>query len=190
MATSSVVTWYGGDLVSKACKTYWGRPGGRCLGLSSYGLAHGFQRTTVTRGLAAGRDRFEERSRYNSLSPSGSVGLASHWGGTNSDGFEGSCLAEREFLFENLVIGAFARSLSDGGSGVVYPYPGIDTFDAAVTARVVGAYREFVYIDKFVSGCRKRRKRRIGVPYLIGELKGLPKREKSGSPKCWRILQL
>ena len=53
------------------------------------------------------------------------------------------------------MISAFARSLSDGSSGVVYPYPAIDAFDAAVTARVVGAYREFVYIDKFVSGCRK-----------------------------------
>ena len=70
---SSVVTWYGSDLVAKACKTYWGRPGGRCVGISSisYGLAQGLQRTTVTRGLAAGPDRFDGRSRYNSLSPSG-----------------------------------------------------------------------------------------------------------------------
>ena len=41
------------------------------LGMSLYGLAHGFQRATVTRGLAAGPDRFEVRSRYNSLPPSG-----------------------------------------------------------------------------------------------------------------------
>ena len=81
--------------------------------------------------------------------------MVSRWGGTNSDGFEGTCLAERTFLVENFVIGAFARSLSDGGSVVVYPYPAIHAFDAAVTARVVGAYREFVYIDIFVSGCRK-----------------------------------
>ena len=39
--------------------------------MSSYGLAHGFQRATVTRGLATGLDRFERRSRYNLLSPSG-----------------------------------------------------------------------------------------------------------------------
>ena len=39
--------------------------------MSSYGLARGFQRATVTRGLAAGPDRFKGRSRYNSLSPSG-----------------------------------------------------------------------------------------------------------------------
>ena len=71
MATSSVVMWYGGDLVAKAYRTYWVRPGGRCLGKSSYGLAHGFQCATGTRGLAAGPDRYEGRSRYNSLSPSG-----------------------------------------------------------------------------------------------------------------------
>ena len=38
---------------------------------ASYGLAQGLQRATVTRGLAAGPERFEERSRYNSLSPRG-----------------------------------------------------------------------------------------------------------------------
>ena len=31
----------------------------------------------------------------------------------------------------------------------------IYTFDAAVTARVVGACREFVHTEKFVDGCRK-----------------------------------
>ena len=36
---------------------------------ASYGLAQGLQRATVTRGLAAGSKIFEERSRYNSLSP-------------------------------------------------------------------------------------------------------------------------
>ena len=37
----------------------------------SYGLAQGLQRATVTRGLAAGPDRLEGRSRYSSLSPNG-----------------------------------------------------------------------------------------------------------------------
>ena len=71
--TSSVEAWYGGDLVAKACKTYCVRPAGRCRGMSSasYGLAQGLQRATVTRGLAAGPERFEGRSRYNSLSPRG-----------------------------------------------------------------------------------------------------------------------
>ena len=35
VAMSSEVTWYGGDLVAKACKTYCVRPAGRCLGMSS-----------------------------------------------------------------------------------------------------------------------------------------------------------
>ena len=38
---------------------------------ASYGLAQGLQRTTVTRGLAAGPERFEGRSRYHSLSSRG-----------------------------------------------------------------------------------------------------------------------
>ena len=38
---------------------------------ASCGLAQGLQRATVTRGLAAGPERFEGRSRYNSLSPMG-----------------------------------------------------------------------------------------------------------------------
>ena len=36
---------------------------------ASYGLAQGLQRATVTRGLEAGPERFEGRSRYSSLSP-------------------------------------------------------------------------------------------------------------------------
>ena len=36
---------------------------------ASYGLAQGLQRATVTRGLAAGPERLEGRSRYSSLSP-------------------------------------------------------------------------------------------------------------------------
>ena len=68
-----MVTWYGSDLVAKACITYSVRPAGRCRGMlsASYGLAQGLQRATVTRGLAAGPERFERRSRYRSLSSSG-----------------------------------------------------------------------------------------------------------------------
>ena len=52
-----------------ACKTYCMRPTGRCLRMSSTlkGLAQGLQRATVTRSLAAGPDRFEGRSRYDSF---------------------------------------------------------------------------------------------------------------------------
>ena len=31
----------------------------------------------------------------------------------------------------------------------------IDTFDAAVTTRGIGACREFVYTEKSVNGCRR-----------------------------------
>ena len=39
--------------------------------MSWYGLGQGLQYAAVTRDLAAEPDRFEGRSRYNSLSPSG-----------------------------------------------------------------------------------------------------------------------
>ena len=67
----SDVIW--SEFVAKACKTYWVRPAGRCRGISSasYGLAQDLLRTTVTRGLAAGPDMFEGRSRYSNLSPRG-----------------------------------------------------------------------------------------------------------------------
>ena len=38
---------------------------------ASYGLTQGLIRATVKPGLAAGSERFEGRSRYNSLSPRG-----------------------------------------------------------------------------------------------------------------------
>ena len=38
---------------------------------ASYELAQGLQRATVTRGLAAGPERLEGRSRYSSLPPNG-----------------------------------------------------------------------------------------------------------------------
>ena len=119
MVTSSVVPWYGGNLVAKACKTYWARPGGRCLGLSLYGLAQGFQPATVTRRLAAGLDIFEGRSRYNSLFLSG---RPSGWfvagKGATAMMMKGP-VQLRKFLFENFVISVYAQSLSDGGGGIV-----------------------------------------------------------------------
>ena len=68
-----MLTWYEGDLVAKACRTYCVTPAGTCRGMSSasYGLAQGLQCATVTRGLAAGPERFEGRSRYSNLSLSG-----------------------------------------------------------------------------------------------------------------------
>ena len=37
--------------------------------------------------------------------------------------FEGACPVEREFIFQNFAISAFALSLSRCGGCVVYPYP-------------------------------------------------------------------
>ena len=51
------------------------------------------------------------------------VWLVSHWGGTNSDNFEGARSVKREFILKNFVIDAFAQSLSDCDGGVVYQYP-------------------------------------------------------------------
>ena len=44
---------------------------------ASYGLAQGLQSATVTRGLAAGPERLEGRSRYSTLSPSGRPSVVS-----------------------------------------------------------------------------------------------------------------
>ena len=65
-----------------------------------------------------------------------SVWLVSRWGGANSDNFERGRPVEREFLFENFVIDAFAYSLSYSGRGVVYPYP--------AASHVFGASKERV----------------------------------------------
>ena len=63
----------------------------------------------MTWGLAAGPDRFEGKSKYNSLSPEGaSADLVVCRGGINSEDFEGACPVERKLLFEDFVIGAFA----------------------------------------------------------------------------------
>ena len=60
---------------------------------ASYGLAQDLQCTTVTRGLAAGPERLEGRSRYSSLSPNGrpsGVGGIGGGGRASSKYFEGT----------------------------------------------------------------------------------------------------
>ena len=64
-----------------------------------------------------------------------SVGLVDLWGRTYSAIFEGVCPVERKFLLENVVIGAFAQSLSDGDGGVVYPYSATDHGSEATEKR-------------------------------------------------------
>ena len=65
-----------------------------------------------------------------------SVWLVSRRGGANSDNFEGARPVEREFLFKNFVIEAFAYSLSYGGSGAIYPYPAASHIFGASKERV------------------------------------------------------
>ena len=63
-----------------------------------------------------------------------SIGGVSRGGETNGNYLEGSSLVEREFLFENFVVGAFPYPLANIGGGVVYPNPS--------TSRVLGAAEE------------------------------------------------
>ena len=65
-----------------------------------------------------------------------SVWLVSRWGGANSDNFKGARPVEREFLFENFVIDAFAHCSSYSGSGVAYPYPAASHIFGASEKRI------------------------------------------------------
>ena len=78
-----------------------------------------------------------------------SVWLVSRWGGANSDNFKGARPVEREFLFENFVIDAFAHSLTYSGSGVVHPYPAASHIFGASEERV----RESRVSPVYMSDC-------------------------------------
>ena len=91
---------------------------------ASYGLVQGLQRATVTRGLAAGPERFEGRSRYSSLSPRGRPsGVSVAEEGPTAIIVKGPVQFKREFLFEDFIVSAFPQTLADSGGGVVDPYP-------------------------------------------------------------------
>ena len=55
-------------------------------------------------------------------------------GGTNSECLGGSSPIQREFLFEDFVVGAFPQTLADSGGGVLDPNPS--------AGRVLGAAEE------------------------------------------------
>ena len=78
--------------------------------MSLYGLAQGLQRATVTRSLVAGSDRFEGRSRYNSLFP---IGRPSGWfpagKGTTAMMMKGPVQLRERFSMRTL-LSAFLRS--------------------------------------------------------------------------------
>ena len=136
METSSVVTWYGGDLVAKACRTYCVRPAGRCRGMSSasYELAQGLQLATVTQGLAAGQERLEKRSRYSSLSPSGRPsGLSAAENGLTEIILKGPVQFSESLSLKALLSAPFRKPWRIV-AGVVHPYPS--------ASRVFGAAEE------------------------------------------------
>ena len=76
----------------------------------------------MTRCLAVEPDRFDGRSRYNNLSPTGCPsGLLATGEGPTGTILKG-LVQLRESFSLNFIIGAFTQSLSYGGGGVVYPY--------------------------------------------------------------------
>ena len=75
---------------------------------ASYGLAQGLQRPTVTRGLVAGPERFEGRSRYNSLSPRGRPsGVSVAGGGPTTIILKGPVQLSESFSLRNLLSVSF-----------------------------------------------------------------------------------
>ena len=77
---------------------------------ASYGLSQGLQRATVTRGLAAGPERFEGRSRYNSLSPRGRPSGASAAGaGPTARILKGPVQFSDSFSLRTLVSAPFRK---------------------------------------------------------------------------------
>ena len=78
---------------------------------TSYGLAQGLQRATVTRGLAAGPERFEGRSRYSSLSPRGRPsGVAATGAGPTAIILKGPVQFSESFSLRSLLSAPFRSS--------------------------------------------------------------------------------
>ena len=100
-----------------------------------YGLAQGLQSATVTRGLAAWPERFEGRSRYSSLSPSGRPsGMSAADEGPTANILKGPIQFSESFSFSTLLSARFPNPLADSGGGIVDPYPS--------ASRVFGAAAE------------------------------------------------
>ena len=91
---------------------------------ASYGLAQGLQRATVTRGLAAGPERLEGRSRCSSLSPNGRPsGISAAGEGPAANILHGPVQFSESFSFEDFIVSTFPQSLTDSGGGIVDPHP-------------------------------------------------------------------
>ena len=77
---------------------------------ASYGLSQGLQRATVTRGLAAGPESFEGRSRYNSLSPRGRPsGVSAAGAGPTARILKGPVQFSDSFSLRTLVSAPFRK---------------------------------------------------------------------------------
>ena len=77
---------------------------------TSYELAQGLERATVTRGLAAGLQRLERRSRYSSLSPNGRPsGVSAAGEGPTASILKGPVQFSESFSFRTL-LSAFFRN--------------------------------------------------------------------------------
>ena len=76
---------------------------------ASYGLSQGLQRATVTRGLAAGPERFEGGQGIIACLQGAAIGCIGGWGGANSEDLEGSSPVQRQFFFKNFGVGAFPQ---------------------------------------------------------------------------------
>ena len=78
---------------------------------ASYGLAQGLQRATVTRGLAAGPERFEGRSRYSSLPPNGRPsGVSAAEEGSTASILKGPVQFSESFSLRTLLSALFRNS--------------------------------------------------------------------------------
>ena len=77
---------------------------------ASYELAQGLQRATVTRGLAAGPERLERRSRYSSLSPNGRPsGVSAAGGGAAASILKGPVQFSESFSLRTLLSAFFCN---------------------------------------------------------------------------------
>ena len=75
---------------------------------ASYGLGQGLQRATVTRGLAAGPERLEGRSRYSTLSPNGRpLGVSSAEEGPTASILKGPVQFSESFSLRTLLSARF-----------------------------------------------------------------------------------
>ena len=75
---------------------------------ASYGLAQALQRAKVTRGLAAGPERLEGRSRYSSLSPNGRPsGVSAAGAGPAASILKGPVQFNESFSLRTLLSGRF-----------------------------------------------------------------------------------